>query len=86
MIHRTKMFSVDIVEGASAIVQTVLASPYTRVPVWRDTPDNIVAVIHAKDLLRALDAVGNDVRRSSTSRRSRARSGSCPTRPRWSTS
>jgi Mg2+/Co2+ transporter CorB len=60
MIHRTKIFSVDLSEGTASVVQTVLASPYTRVPVWSGTPDNIVGVIHAKDMLRALDAAGND--------------------------
>jgi Mg2+/Co2+ transporter CorB len=37
-----------------------LASAYTRLPIWRGTPENIVGVIHAKDLLRELDAVGVD--------------------------
>ena len=60
MIHRTTMFSVDIDEGPSQIVQSVLAAPYTRIPVWKDSPENIIGVIHAKDLLRALDAAGND--------------------------
>lgn len=60
MVHRTKIFSVDLGAGATAVVQTVLASPFTRVPAWRDTPDNIVGVIHARDLSRAIDAVGGD--------------------------
>lgn len=60
MIHRTKMLSVDIDEGPALIVQNVLAAPYTRIPVWRDSPENIIGVLHAKDLLRALDAAGND--------------------------
>ena len=63
MVHRTKMFSVDLGLGAGPLVQSVLAAPYTRVPLWRDEPDNIVGVVHAKDLLRALDAVGNDTTR-----------------------
>jgi Mg2+/Co2+ transporter CorB len=61
MIHRTNMFSLDLGEGAEAVVQAVLASPYTRVPVWRESSDNIVGVLHTKDLLRALDAAGKDV-------------------------
>ncbi len=39
-------------------MREVLASPYTRMPLWRDSPENIVGLLHAKDLLRALDAVG----------------------------
>jgi Mg2+/Co2+ transporter CorB len=38
----------------------VLASPYTRMPIWRGSPENIIGVLHAKDLLRALDAAGGD--------------------------
>jgi Mg2+/Co2+ transporter CorB len=60
MVHRTNMLSVDIDEEPHHIVQSVLAAPYTRIPVWKDTPENIVGVLHAKDLLRALDAAGND--------------------------
>ncbi|MGN8117352.1 HlyC/CorC family transporter [Labrys sp. 22185] len=60
MVHRTKMFSVDLEEGPAQIVQSVLAAPYTRIPVWKESPENIIGVLHAKDLLRALDAAGND--------------------------
>ena len=58
MIHRTKMRTINAEQTPEAIVAEVLASPYTRMPLWRDTPENIVGVLHAKDLLRALDAVG----------------------------
>jgi magnesium and cobalt exporter, CNNM family len=34
----------------------VLATEYTRIPLWRDKPENIIGVLHAKDLLRALRA------------------------------
>jgi Mg2+/Co2+ transporter CorB len=60
MVHRTKMRTIDADLGSEAIVREILASPYTRLPLWRDQPDNIVGVLHAKDLLRALDAVGGD--------------------------
>ncbi len=56
MIHRTKMRSLDLGIGPEAIVREVLASPYTRMPLWRDKPENITGILHAKDLLRALDA------------------------------
>jgi Mg2+/Co2+ transporter CorB len=60
MVHRTKMRAIDAELGPDEIVREVLASPYTRMPLWRGTPDNIVGVLHAKDLLRALDAAGGD--------------------------
>lgn len=60
MVHRTKMRMINIDLPPRDIVREVLASPYTRMPLWKDEPDNIVGVMHAKDLLRALYAAGND--------------------------
>jgi Mg2+/Co2+ transporter CorB len=60
MIHRTKMATINADDAPEKIVSEVLASAYTRLPIWRGTPENIVGVIHAKDLLRELDAVGGD--------------------------
>jgi Mg2+/Co2+ transporter CorB len=51
----------DIDRPASEVEAQVLASPYTRLPLYRDEPDNVVGVLHAKALLRALQAVGGDV-------------------------
>jgi Mg2+/Co2+ transporter CorB len=60
MIHRTKMATINADDPPEKIVSEVLASAYTRLPIWRGTPENIVGIIHAKDLLRELDAVGGD--------------------------
>jgi Mg2+/Co2+ transporter CorB len=60
MVHRTKMRTINADLTPEEIVREVLASPYTRLPLWREKPDNIVGVLHAKDLLRALDAVGGE--------------------------
>ena len=58
MVHRTSMRGLNADEPASAIVRTVLESPYTRMPLWRGSTDNIIGVVHAKDLLRALAEPG----------------------------
>ena len=63
MVHRTKMRTIDAGLPSEAVVREVLASPYTRMPLWRDAHENIVGVLHAKDLLRALDAAGGDAGR-----------------------
>jgi Mg2+/Co2+ transporter CorB len=60
MIHRTKMIMLDVDEPPELAVQEVLAASVTRFPLWRDQPENIVGMLHAKDLLRALQAVGGD--------------------------
>lgn len=54
MVHRRNMFAVNADGATSSLVEQILSSPYTRVPVWRDDPDNIVGIVHAKDLLKAL--------------------------------
>ncbi len=63
MVHRTVMQSLDADEPPERLVENVLKSPHTRLPLWRGQPENIVGVLHAKDLLRALAAVGGDVAR-----------------------
>ncbi|MCV6576059.1 MAG: HlyC/CorC family transporter [Cohaesibacter sp.] len=60
MVHRTNMLSLDVDAGSEAIVEQVLKSPYTRIPLWQDEQDNFVGVLHAKDLLRALARVKGD--------------------------
>ena len=60
MIHRTGMRQVNADDPPADIVRQILESPYTRLPVWRGHYDNIVGVVHAKDLLRALHEVDND--------------------------
>jgi len=61
MIHRTNMVAIEVDSPPEQIVREVLAAPYTRIPLYRDNPQNIVGVIHAKDLLRELEAAGGDV-------------------------
>lgn len=71
MRHRRGIEMIDADAGAEAIVAQVLASPYTRLPVFRGTVENILGVLHAKDLLREVhrlmkgdgDLAGLDVAR-----------------------
>ncbi|NJL08167.1 MAG: HlyC/CorC family transporter [Methylacidiphilales bacterium] len=60
MIHRTKMVAVDIETPPADILRQMLASPHTRVPVYRQQPENIVGVLHSKNLLRAMVHAGAD--------------------------
>jgi Mg2+/Co2+ transporter CorB len=54
MIHRTAMRAVNADEPPEVAIRNILESPYTRMPVWRGATDNIIGIIHAKDLIRAL--------------------------------
>ena len=63
MVHRTEMVMVNADLPPEELVNEVLASEYTRIPLWRDKPENIIGVLHAKDLLRAIRASDGEVSR-----------------------
>lgn len=54
MTHRSATAMIDAAKSPPVILRQVMASPYSRLPVYRGNPDNIVGVLHAKDLLRAM--------------------------------
>ena len=60
MVHRTNMMTLNAEDPPEAVVNAVIASPVTRIPLWRGNPENIVGILHVKDLLRALHAVDGD--------------------------
>ena len=55
MRHRRQIEMVDAAQSPDEILTQVLASPHPRLPVFRNSDDNILGVIHAKDLLREVD-------------------------------
>jgi magnesium and cobalt exporter, CNNM family len=63
MIHRTEMITVNADDPAEEVIKAVLAAPVTRLPLWRDSAENIVGILHAKDLLRAIQAAEGDLSR-----------------------
>ncbi len=63
MVHRTNMHTIDADSPPAELVREALASPYTRMPLWRGDPDNIIGMLHAKDLFRAFAAAGGDASR-----------------------
>jgi len=60
MMHRTKMLTLNADLPPAELVQEVLTSPYTRMPLWRGDPDNIIGMLHTKDLFRAFAAANGD--------------------------
>lgn len=60
MLHRKSIEMLDIDMPTSKLIDEALKSAHTRLPLYKDDPDNIVGVLHAKDLLRAIwDAEGD---------------------------
>lgn len=60
MVHRTKMQMIDADLPQEEAVREAMDSAYTRMPIFRGEPDNIIGVLHAKDLLRAYVRAGGD--------------------------
>ena len=61
MVHRTKMDTVDADLPPEDIVDAALKSSHTRLPLWRGEREEIVGILHAKTLLRALRDAKGDV-------------------------
>lgn len=61
MTHRKNVVTIDANLPPAEIVDQILGSPFTRIPLWRDDHDNIIGVVHAKDVLRAVRALGGEV-------------------------
>ncbi|WP_265500248.1 HlyC/CorC family transporter [Paracoccus beibuensis] len=69
MRHRSEIQMIDAELPPEKILETVLASPHTRLPVYRAERENIVGVIHAKDLLRAVNRAVRDAGDPAAARR-----------------
>lgn len=54
MVHRSNIVTLDADLPTLDLVRQILDSPHTRIPLYREDSDNIVGVIHAKALLRAV--------------------------------
>ena len=60
MVHRKSVNTIDANQPAISILDETLDSPFTRLPIWKDNPDNIVGVLHAKALFRELKEKEHD--------------------------
>ncbi|HRK65301.1 MAG TPA: CNNM domain-containing protein, partial [Terricaulis sp.] len=60
MIHRKAMKTIDIDLPPREIIAQAMASAHTRLPLYQGEPENIVGVLHARDLLRAISEHGRD--------------------------
>jgi Mg2+/Co2+ transporter CorB len=60
MIHRKAMKMIDVDLPPREIIAQAMASSHTRLPLYRNNPENIVGVLHARDLLREISEKGRD--------------------------
>ena len=52
MLPRTEMVASSKDVPVREVIRTILESGHSRIPVYEDTPDKIVGIVYAKDLLR----------------------------------
>ncbi len=57
MLHRSGISTIDADLPVLDILRLCIDSPHTRLPLWRGEPENIVGILHAKELLRAMQSV-----------------------------
>lgn len=68
MVHRKNMQMLDVASSTDELIAAVVRSPYTRLPLYQDNPENIVGVLHAKDVLRAIRRAGGQMHRFNVKR------------------
>jgi len=54
MVPRTKISGVEIDTDQDSLIQLLITEGYSRMPVYEETIDKIVGVVHAKDILPLL--------------------------------
>jgi Mg2+/Co2+ transporter CorB len=58
MVHRKNIATLDAALEPSVLIEQALEIGHTRIPLYRDEPENIVGVLHARDLMAALARSG----------------------------
>lgn len=61
MTHKKNLFSLDIDRNKEELIREILTSNHSRVPLWQKGPDNIVGVVHVKNLINALREKGDKI-------------------------
>lgn len=61
MVHRKSIIMLDADQPPAEVVRQALDAPNTRIPLYRGDPDNIIGVLHARDLARAVAAARGEV-------------------------
>ncbi|MEI9905866.1 MAG: hypothetical protein WDN06_19570 [Asticcacaulis sp.] len=60
MVHRKSIDMIDADQGTAEIIEAALNTSHTRVPLYRGQTENIIGVLHARDLMAAMARAGGD--------------------------
>ena len=61
MIHRKNLNLINANDTPEQILKDVLASGHSRLPVYSDDPDNVIGLLHSKDLLKVIAKAHGDL-------------------------
>lgn len=62
MVHRSNVQALDADLPPEELIKGVLESPFTRIPLWRGETNNVIGVLHAKALFRAVQGAGGQTK------------------------
>ena len=54
MVPRTEMISIDINESNESLLRNIIVKGHTLIPVYEDSIDNILGILHSKDVIKSL--------------------------------
>ena len=54
MTHRKNIESLNIMKNKKALADFAIKSRFSRIPIWKNNPDNIIGILHIKDLTRSI--------------------------------
>jgi Mg2+/Co2+ transporter CorB len=58
MVHRRDIKMINLDDDIKTIMQQIIESHHTRLPIWRDDPDHVLGILHTKDFLRLIKSRG----------------------------
>lgn len=60
-VHRTYVDAIDANSLASKMIEQALGTGHSRLPFYQDDQDNIIGILHVKDLIQAINTHGSDL-------------------------
>ena len=64
MVPRSEVYGIDLDEDDEEILRVIQGSSHTRLPVWREDINNIVGMLHMRNISRVIDRNGSTARPS----------------------
>lgn len=61
MVHRKNMITIDSALSIEKIAEKLLSCQYSRVPIWKDNPENIIGILKTKTFFRTLQVCGGNI-------------------------